>query len=105
MKFERVIYVTVAVVAFVWTQWLVIELLRGGASLSSTWDAMTANATTQFIAVDLFAVFIVGVTFMIIEGRRLRLKLWWIYPLISVAIAISVGLPLFLLARSLRKEA
>jgi hypothetical protein len=104
MKLDRVIYLVVAAVALVWTQWLVLDMVSGGASLSATWDAMTANRTTQFMTVDLFAVFLAAMTFMIVEGRRLRLKLWWIYPLISLTIAVSVGFPLFLLARTMREQ-
>jgi len=105
MSLERVIYVVIAAVALVWTQWLVFEMVQSGISLSGAWEAMTANTTTQFMSVDIFAVFLVAITFMVVEGRRLSVKLWWIYPLIGVTIAISVAFPLFLLARSMRQDA
>jgi hypothetical protein len=104
MKPDRVLYVVIAAVALVWTQWLVFEMVQSGVSASGAWEAMTANATAQFMSVDLIGVFLAAMTFMIVEGRRLRVTLWWIYPLIGLTIAISVAFPLFLLARTTSQD-
>ena len=103
MTFERLVYGIAAAVALVWTQWLVFTYVRDGGTMSGAWDAMTANPIAMFSTVDLFTVFIAAMVFMVLEGRRVGLRLWWLYPLLSVTVAVSVGFPLFLLARSLRQ--
>lgn len=103
MTLERIVYALAAAVALVWTQILVLGYLRDGGTLAGAWDAMTANPIALFSTVDLFAVFIAAMVFMVAEGRRVGLRFWWLYPLLSVAVAVSVGFPLFLLARSLHQ--
>ena len=36
---------------------------------------------------------------MIVEGRRLGMRFLWVYVLLTFAVAISVALPVFLIAR------
>jgi hypothetical protein len=47
---------------------------------------------------DLWGLGIAGTIFMVVEGRRLRIRHIWIYLLISPTLAISVAFPLFLIA-------
>src|SRR5690349_14908616 len=105
MSFERIVYVVIAAVALVWTQWLVFDYMVDGGTMSGAWAAMTGSPIAMVGTVDLFAVFFTAIVFMIAEGRRIGLRFWWLYPLISVLIAVGVGLPLFLLARSLHQAA
>ena len=91
------IYAVLAVVALVWTQILLVDHLRNGEG--ALLDNLTPNAAATFAAVDLLAVALVGVVFIVVEGRRLGVRLWWIYVVLSLAVAISVALPLFLIAR------
>ena len=47
-------------------------------------------------------VFLAAFMFIIIEGRRLAVRWWGLYAFLCLAIAVSVGFPLFLIARRLR---
>ena len=47
-------------------------------------------------------VFFAVLIFMIVECRRLRVRWWWLYPVLSIGIGVSFGFPLFLIARRLR---
>ena len=91
------IYAALAVVALVWTQVLLVDHLRNGEG--GLLDNLTPNAAATFAVVDLLAVALVGVVFIVVEGRRLGVRLWGIYVVLSFAVAISVALPLFLIAR------
>ena len=51
------------------------------------------------MTIDLLAVAIVGIVFMVVEGRRIGMRWIWVYVLLSFAVAISVALPFFLIAR------
>jgi len=103
-KVECVAYAVIAAVALVGTQWALVEGIRAteGSFAKQMWADLTANPTVVFTTIDLFMVFFAAFIFMVVEGRRVRLRSWWLYPLLSVGIGVSFGFPLFLLARRLR---
>lgn len=103
-KLECLAYAAIAVVALVGTQWALIAGIQSasGSFAKEMWADLTANPTVVFTTVDLFMVFLAALVFMIVEGRRLQVRWWWIYPVLSVGIGVSFGFPLFLIARRLR---
>ena len=102
IKGEGLAYLLLAVAGFVGTQIALVAILRDAdSSLSEVWQALTDNPTAVFVTIDLFVVFLAAMVFMVIEGRRTGLRRWWLYPLLSIAIGVSTGFPLFLLARRL----
>lgn len=68
-------------------------------------DQLTANGVATFMLIDLGIVAVIGLVFMVVEGRRLGMRFLWVYVLLTFAVAISVSLPLFLIARQLRLAA
>ena len=62
-------------------------------------DQLTANGVATFMLIDLGIVAVIGLIFMVVEGRRLGMRFLWVYVLLTFAVAISVSLPLFLIAR------
>lgn len=68
-------------------------------------EQMTANGVATFMLIDLAVVAAIGLVFMVVEGRRLGMRFLWVYVLLTFAVAISVSLPLFLIARQLRLAA
>lgn len=97
-------YGTLAAGALVATQWQLIRFFRlpdnGGV-----WGFITdgfANPAASFLTLDLLMIALAAIIFMIVEGRRVGARHIWIYIVISLAVAISVAFPLFLLARQLR---
>jgi hypothetical protein len=102
-KAECLAYAVIAVIAFGGTQGVLVAGIRAGRmSGSQVWYDLTANPTVIFTAIDLFMVFIAALVLMVVEGRRLRLRWWGVYPLLSAGIGVSFGFPLFLIARRLR---
>jgi len=61
-----------------------------------------ANAASSSITNDLVFVVIAAFVLMAVEARRLGIRHLWVYFLMSFTVAISVALPLFLLARELK---
>jgi len=99
-----VAYGTLAAAALVLTQWQLVRFFRlpdnGGV-----WGFVTdgfANPASSFLTLDVLVVALAAMIFMIIEGRRVGVRHYWIYIVVSLAVAISVGFPLFLLARQLK---
>jgi hypothetical protein len=103
-KLECVAYAVIAVVALIGTQWALVEGIRTteGSFTSQMWADLTANPTVVFTTIDLFMVFFAALLFMIVEGRRVKVRWWLLYPVLSIGIGVSFGFPLFLIARRLR---
>jgi len=103
-KVECVAYAVIAVVGFVGTQWALVEGIRTteGSFATQMWSDLTANPSVVFTSIDLFMVFFAALIFMIVEGRRVKVRWLWLYPVLGTGIGISFGFPLFLIARRLR---
>jgi len=103
-KLECLSYAVIAVVAFVGTQWALVEGIRTaeGSVATQMWADLTANPAVVFTTIDLFMVFLAALVFMVVEGRRVKVRWWWLYPVLSIGIGVSFGFPLFLIARRMR---
>ncbi|HZC90205.1 MAG TPA: DUF2834 domain-containing protein [Mycobacterium sp.] len=103
-KILCVIYGTVAAVALVATCWTNLALFNqpNNGGLVALIKAGYANYATSSLTNDLFLVFLAALVFMFVEGHRIGMRLVWVYALIGTAVAISVGFPLYLLARQIK---
>jgi hypothetical protein len=63
---------------------------------------LKVNAASRSISIDISLFLLAGATFMIVEARRLRIRLVWVYVVLSFLVAVSVTFPIFLLAREVR---
>lgn len=61
-----------------------------------------ANPAAASLANDILFVCLAVFTLMLVEARRLGIRHVWLYILLSLAVAVSVMLPLFLIARQLK---
>jgi hypothetical protein len=94
-------YAALAAIALVGTQWTLVVFLRSDHNdLGAMVDRLTANPVVGFVGVDLTVVALAAVVFMVVEGRRLRIRWWWAYVLGVFLVAASVAFPLFLVART-----
>lgn len=97
-------YGLLAVGALVATQWQLIRFFgqpdNGG--LRGFIDGGFANPAAAFLSVDVLVVAVAAIVFMVVEARRVGVRLVWLYVAAALLIAISVAFPLFLLARQLK---
>ena len=70
-----------------------------GHGIADALSDTVVNPAATFTVIDLLSVALVGLVFMIVEGRRLGMRFLWVYVLLTFAVAISVALPVFLIAR------
>lgn len=98
------IYGGVAGVALVATWWNNLAFFNqpNNGGLSALIKAGYANYATSSLTNDLFLIFLSALVFMVVEGYRIRMRLVWVYVLLGTAVAISVGFPLYLLARQIK---
>lgn len=69
-----------------------------GAFVSQSLSTPASSSLTMDLTVA-FAVFLV---WSVIEGRRIGLRSWWLYPLLGALVAFACAFPLFLLMRERR---
>jgi hypothetical protein len=99
-------YAVVATVALIATWGQNLAYFHGIGSPAAFLGAFTtfvletwANPATRSITVDLLLLCLAGMTFMILEARRLGIRFVWAYIVLGFLVAISVTFPLFMIAR------
>jgi hypothetical protein len=106
-KLVCVIYALVALLALVGTWRQNLAYMQGGAGPleinARFWaDVFTGTPATTSIAVDLFMLGLAVTVWMVLEARRLEVRFVWLYVVVGLLVAISVTVPLFLIARERR---
>lgn len=61
-----------------------------------------STPASSSLTMDLTVAFVVFVVWSVIEGRRIGLRSWWVYPLLGTFVAFACAFPLFLLMRERR---
>lgn len=74
-------------------------LRSGAASVPLFFHSLFANEVASAVATDLLISALLFFIFVFVEGRRLAMGRLWVYPLVTLAIGLSFGLPLFLYFR------
>jgi hypothetical protein len=104
-----VVYALIAAVALVVTWYHNLAFLSGTSDPLNGglafWKATFANHASTSITIDIFLVCVTLFIWMVLESRRLKIRFVWAYIVGSLLVAVSVGLPLFLIARQRRMRA
>lgn len=94
-----VLALTGLVATFVFNVWAVVQMRDFIGDLVSSGPAVSS------ITVDLLVVAIAACVVIVVEGRRLGMKRWWLYIVLSGITAIAFTFPLFLAMRERRLAA
>ena len=101
------LYTATAFLALVFTWWHVPEYLGSGfidANLLFWQDALlNSHAAGRFLVADVLILAFACSLWMLIEGRRLKIRFLYAYIVGGVVVAISVAFPLFMAARTLKQ--
>ena len=104
-----VVYSLIAAVALVVTWYHNLAFLSGSSDPFTGgvafWKATFANHASTSITIDIILVCVTLFIWMVIESRRLEIRFVGAYIAASLLVAVSVGLPLFLIARQRRMRA
>ena len=100
-KVRQAVFLVLALVGLVGTLYFNAQWASGdfNHSLRGFLDAAFANSAASSFGVDLTVAFLAGAAFMWFEGRRIGRRLWWVFVVLSSAVAFAFALPLFLLFR------
>lgn len=98
-----IFYALVAITALVMTWSQNIAHFAEGKSFPLDYmNDLKVTAAAKSFSVDLGLLLLAAVGLMVAEARRLGVRFVWLYVFFGFAIAISVTLPLFLIARERR---
>lgn len=81
---------------FLFNAWAVVEMRN------YLGDLVTSGPAVSSITVDLLVVAIAACIVIVVEGRRLGIRFWWLYIVLSGVTAIAFTFPLFLAVRERR---
>jgi hypothetical protein len=103
-KYLCALYVIIAVVSLIatWANNLPFMATPEGRTIGGWYNAVYANYAASSFTNDLFGLAIAACIFIAVEGRKLHIRYFWLYILLSGMTAISVTFPLFLIARQMK---
>lgn len=96
----QIVYIILSLVGLVlpWSQ-LIPFIFQHGLDLSLFWSQLFINQASSASSLDLFVSSVVFWLFLFREGKRLQMKLLWVYVVLNLAVGLSFALPLFLAMR------
>jgi cell division protein FtsW (lipid II flippase) len=98
-----VVYLLLAAVGLVMTWSANIRVMTEGRDFLA--DLSAGGPAVSSLSWDLLIAAVASVVFIIVEGRRLRMRHVWAYLVLVPLVAFAVALPLFLAAREMRVTA
>jgi hypothetical protein len=102
------VYGAIALLALFATWHQNIAYFGTGNPLAGTfqfWKETLVTPASVSIMVDIFLLGLAVVAWMVVEARRLGIRFVWVYVVLGALVAISVTVPLFLIARERRLSA
>jgi cell division protein FtsW (lipid II flippase) len=92
-----VVYLVLAAAGLVLTWSANIRVVMEGRDFLA--DLSDGGPAVSSLSWDLLIAAVASVVFILVEGRRLRMRRVWIYVLLAPLVAFAVALPVFLAAR------
>ncbi|MEZ5572553.1 MAG: DUF2834 domain-containing protein [Halioglobus sp.] len=107
MSIPRMLYLllTIAGLVMTWKYNLqFIEESGGSFDVGEFMAASSANAASQSLTWDLTIACLAGLLWIFYESKRLGLRFFWVYIILTFGIAYAFAFPLFLFIRQGRLE-
>ena len=102
---KKHIYLALSIIGFVASSYFVIKFYtEGNIALSVALSQITSNAMGGLLAADFTISIIAAWIFIFNESKRLGMKYWWAYILLTCVIGFCFALPLFLYFRERQIE-
>ena len=109
-RVRQVIYAALTIVGFIWTNYYLAQFTvatKGeftatnllNFDLPTFIEQVWANPASSFVAVDLTIGLLLVITFMVSEGRRLKLRIWGLYIALMFLVSFAFGFSLFMFMR------
>jgi hypothetical protein len=98
---RRVVFLTLTVVGLIATWYHLVPYVieQGGFSFGQFVADINANKAASAVTNDIMVVVVMFLFWSFLEARRLGMKHWWLYVLLTFTIALAVSFPLFMYMR------
>jgi hypothetical protein len=103
-KSNEVFYLVCSVAGLIFTWYFNIQFVieHGGFSLVTFITENFVNNGSASIASDFIVVALVFLVWSFKEAKRLELRKWWLFFLVTFTVALAFTMPLFMLVRERR---
>lgn len=96
----KTLYLLLAGIGLILPYYFFASFLRlYGFNLQVIYEQLFTNQFATFFVMDLTIATIVFYVFLFRESRRLAIRYWWLFVVLSLIIGLSFSLPLFLYTR------
>jgi Terpene cyclase DEP1 len=105
---RQIAYLALAAIGLIATWFFNIRFMAesGGAfDVVAFVRAGYANSASSSLSNDLLVGCVAFLIWSFVEVRRLAMRRWWVYPILTFAIAFAFAFPLFLFLRDRRLQA
>jgi hypothetical protein len=96
------IYALLAVLGAALPWFFNLQFLAAAGDLLDFMRAGFANPAVASVTVDIIVASVTFLIWMVMEARRLRMRHWWIYIVLTFSVAFACAFPLFLMMRQRR---
>jgi len=94
------LYLGLCIVGFIIPYYYFIHFLMNyGMDINSLFNQLFSNYISSFFGVDVIISAITLICFICFEGKRLKIKYFWIPIIGTLTVGVFFGLPLFLYIR------
>ncbi len=105
MKPLVVVYGLFAVAAFVSAAYFGVPYWTSpNASLSEFISLAYINGPSATLSADVTVLYVLANVWVVVEGRRQKMRHVWVYVVANTCVAVAFGLALFYLVRELKRE-
>ncbi|MFN8640422.1 MAG: DUF2834 domain-containing protein [Candidatus Binatia bacterium] len=105
---RQAVFATLAVAGLLATWYWNLQFMRESGGTFSVADFVRggyANSAAASLSNDLLIGTLAFLAFSYAEARRLGMRHWWVFPVLTFGVAFACAFPLFLLLRERRLQA
>ena len=102
LSWPTIVFGLLAILGLVLPWTFNLQFMAAGGSPLGFLQAGFANPAVSSVTVDILIATGAFLIWMIVESRRLGMRNWWIYIVLTFAVAVAFAFPLFLLMRERR---
>lgn len=107
-KHRELVYAALSVLGLLATWYFNLRFMEESGGTFSVVEfvrAGYANSAASSLSNDLLIATVTFVVWSFAEARRLQMRHWWVFPVLTFAVAFACAFPLFLLLRERRLAA
>ncbi len=99
MNARAAVYAILTILGAVWTWHFNLQAINAGLGASDFFAMGWVNPVSSSLTADLTVACFAFLAWMPFEARRLQMRHWWVYIVVTFMVAFGFAFPLFLLMR------